>query len=206
MLLAQQLLLEQAVKNVEDQLDNTLQALDNMDPDDLEAMRQRRLDQMKRAAAQRQEWSRKGHGEYKEIFGERGFFAEMKGEERMVCHFYRENWPCKVGASPSHRLKFEPMITIMPPQEDMRLKRVADRDACPAVFPAHYHCKGSVAERPVQPSPHSLRGARAVLMHAGDGQASTAPGAAAFRNQICKGKCSQLEPIAPTCSRQSIPS
>ena len=94
---AQQLLLEQAVKNVEDQLDNTLQALDNMDPDDLEAMRQRRLDQMKRAAAQRQEWSRKGHGEYKEIFGERGFFAEMKGEERMVCHFYRENWPCKVG-------------------------------------------------------------------------------------------------------------
>ncbi len=100
MLLAQQLLLEQAVKNVEDQLDNTLQALDNMDPDDLEAMRQRRLDQMKRAAAQRQEWSRKGHGEYKEIFGERGFFAEMKGEERMVCHFYRENWPCKVGASP----------------------------------------------------------------------------------------------------------
>ena len=82
---------------MEDQLDNTLQALDNMDPDDLEAMRQRRLDQMKRAAAQRQEWSRKGHGEYKEIFGERGFFAEMKGEERMVCHFYRENWPCKVG-------------------------------------------------------------------------------------------------------------
>ncbi len=99
-LLAQGLLLEQAVKNVEDQLDNTLQALDNMDPDDLEAMRQRRLDQMKRAAAQRQDWSRKGHGEYKEIFGERGFFAEMKGEERMVCHFYRENWPCKVGAPP----------------------------------------------------------------------------------------------------------
>ena len=94
-------MLEQAVKNVEDQLDTTLQALDNLDPDDLEAMRQRRLDQMKRAAAQRQEWSRKGHGEYKEIFGETGFFAEMKGEERMVCHFYRENWPCKVRQSSS---------------------------------------------------------------------------------------------------------
>jgi hypothetical protein len=20
----------------------------------------------------------------------------MKGEERMICHFYRDNWPCKV--------------------------------------------------------------------------------------------------------------
>jgi hypothetical protein len=43
-----------------------------------------------------QEWVRRGHGEYREILGEREFFAEMKGEERMVCHFYRENWPCKV--------------------------------------------------------------------------------------------------------------
>ena len=88
----------QAVKNVEDQLDNTLQALDNLDPDDIENMRQRRLEQMKRAAAQKQEWSRRGHGEYNEISGERGFFKEMKGEERMVCHFFRENWPCKVSA------------------------------------------------------------------------------------------------------------
>jgi hypothetical protein len=86
----------QAVKNVEDQLDNTLQALDNLDPDDIENMRQRRLKQMKRDAAQKQEWARRGHGNYREIFGEKGFFAEMKGEERMVCHFYRENWPCKV--------------------------------------------------------------------------------------------------------------
>ena len=90
--------LVQAVKNVEDRLDNTLQALDNLDPDDIENMRQRRLEQMKRAAAQKQEWSRRGHGEYNEISGERGFFKEMKGEERMVCHFFRENWPCKVSA------------------------------------------------------------------------------------------------------------
>ena len=83
---------------MEDQLDNTLQALDNLDPDDIQNMRQRRLEQMKRAAAQKQEWSRRGHGEYNEISGERGFFKEMKGEERMVCHFFRENWPCKVSA------------------------------------------------------------------------------------------------------------
>ena len=90
--------LVQAVRNVEDRLDNTLQALDNLDPDDIENMRQRRLDQMKRAAAQKQEWCRRGHGQYTEISGERAFFAEMKGEERMVCHFFRDNWPCKVSA------------------------------------------------------------------------------------------------------------
>ncbi|KAK9820972.1 hypothetical protein WJX81_003934 [Elliptochloris bilobata] len=27
---------------------------------------------------------------------EKEFFAEVKGEERVVCHFFRENWPCKV--------------------------------------------------------------------------------------------------------------
>lgn len=86
----------QAVRSVEDQVDSKLQALDNLDPDDIEKLRQRRLEQMKQAAAKRQEWAKKGHGEYREIFGEKDFFAEMKGEERMVCHFFRENWPCKV--------------------------------------------------------------------------------------------------------------
>lgn len=28
------------------------------------------------------------------------FFAEMKGEERMVCHFFRNNWPCKARRPP----------------------------------------------------------------------------------------------------------
>ena len=37
-----------------------------------------------------------GHGEYREILSEKDFFAEMKGTERMICHFHRENWPCKV--------------------------------------------------------------------------------------------------------------
>ncbi|EIE19701.1 thioredoxin-like protein [Coccomyxa subellipsoidea C-169] len=85
-----------AAKNVEDQIDNRLQALENLDADDIEKLRQRRLHQMKLAAAQKQEWSKRGHGEYREIFGEKEFFSEMKGEERMVCHFFRENWPCKV--------------------------------------------------------------------------------------------------------------
>ena len=83
-------------QKVEDQLDNEMHQLQKLDEDDMESLRQQRLQQMKKAALKKQEWLRKGHGEYNEIASEKEFFAEMKGEERMICHFYRENWPCKV--------------------------------------------------------------------------------------------------------------
>ena len=83
-------------QKVEDQLDNEMHQLQKLDEDDMESLRQQRLQQMKKAALKKKEWLRKGHGEYNEIASEKEFFAEMKGEERMICHFYRENWPCKV--------------------------------------------------------------------------------------------------------------
>lgn len=39
--------------------------------DDLEDIRRKRLEQMKRTANKRQEWLNKGHGEYKELSGEK---------------------------------------------------------------------------------------------------------------------------------------
>lgn len=39
--------------------------------DDLEEIRRKRLEQMKRTANKRQEWLAKGHGEYKELLGEK---------------------------------------------------------------------------------------------------------------------------------------
>eukprot|EP00891_Asterochloris_glomerata_P002674 jgi/Astpho2/2674/fgenesh1_pm.00049_%23_16_t len=86
----------QVAKNVEDQLDSQLHQLDNLREDDVEQLRQKRIQQLKRQADRKREWLSKGHGEYREILSEKDFFAEMKGTERMVCHFYRENWPCKV--------------------------------------------------------------------------------------------------------------
>ena len=85
-----------AARHVEDQLDSQLHAMDNMGEEDLETLRRRRVDQMKQQARKKQEWLSRGHGEYREIDGEKSFFSEMKGEARMVCHFYRNNWPCKV--------------------------------------------------------------------------------------------------------------
>ena len=61
----------------------------------MDRMREKRLQALKKQQQKRQEWLRRGHGEYREV-DEKEFFAEMKKEERMVCHFYRENWPCKV--------------------------------------------------------------------------------------------------------------
>ncbi|KAL6494666.1 hypothetical protein OROGR_031466 [Orobanche gracilis] len=84
------------VKAVEDKIDDELAALDRIDSDDLEVLRERRLQQMKKVAEKKSRWVALGHGEYSEIPNEKEFFSVVKASERVVCHFYRENWPCKV--------------------------------------------------------------------------------------------------------------
>ncbi|XP_066159469.1 thioredoxin domain-containing protein 9 homolog isoform X2 [Oryza sativa Japonica Group] len=81
-------------KAVEDKLDEQIAALDRLDPDDIEALRERRILQMRRAAERRAKWRALGHGEYGEV-PEKEFFAAAKASDRLVCHFYRDNWPCK---------------------------------------------------------------------------------------------------------------
>ncbi|CAB4320942.1 unnamed protein product [Prunus armeniaca] len=83
-------------KAVEEKLDEEIAALDRVDDDDLEALRERRLQQMKKMAEKRSRWISLGHGEYTEIPSEKDFFSAVKASDRVVCHFYRENWPCKV--------------------------------------------------------------------------------------------------------------
>ncbi|KAJ0989015.1 hypothetical protein J5N97_007371 [Dioscorea zingiberensis] len=82
-------------KAVEDKLDEEIFALERLDLDDLEALRERRLQQLKKAAERRSRWASLGHGEYTEI-SEKDFFSAVKASDRVVCHFYRDNWPCKV--------------------------------------------------------------------------------------------------------------
>ena len=106
---------------VEDSVDEELHRLEKLTEDDLDALRAKRLDQMRNAARRKQQWLERGHGSYADVRDEkvcdrwagrllcrprvsppRGartqeFFAQMKGEERFVCHFYRSsNTPCKV--------------------------------------------------------------------------------------------------------------
>jgi len=81
---------------LEEQIDDKLHQLDNLNDNDIEKIRAKRLADMKKRQAKKAEWMKNGHGEYNDLPDEKSFFAEMKGEERMICHFYRENWPCKV--------------------------------------------------------------------------------------------------------------
>ncbi|KAG7025793.1 Thioredoxin domain-containing protein 9-like protein, partial [Cucurbita argyrosperma subsp. argyrosperma] len=71
-------------KAVEDKIDDDIAALDRLDLDDLEALRERRLQQMKRMAEKRSRWISLGHGEYSEIPVEKDFFSVVKASDRVV--------------------------------------------------------------------------------------------------------------------------
>jgi len=86
----------EAAQRVETELDNELHRLEHLDEDGLDRLRQRRLLQLKQQAAKRAQWLARGHGAYDGLDSEKDFFAAIRGAERVVCHFFRENWPCKV--------------------------------------------------------------------------------------------------------------
>lgn len=99
-----QAIVQQAVvglaQQLEAQVDAELNKLENLNDDDIETIRQKRMKDLKKRQEKMKEWVERGHGEYTEVQTEQEFFKEMKGEEKMVCHFYRDNWPCKVSRGP----------------------------------------------------------------------------------------------------------
>lgn len=69
-------------------------ALLEANDDTLEALRERRLAQLKAAQKKKQQWRDAGHGEYSNLEGQdgdvaRAFFEATKASERVVVHFYR---------------------------------------------------------------------------------------------------------------------
>ncbi|KAK6931402.1 hypothetical protein RJ641_003195 [Dillenia turbinata] len=83
-------------KAVEDDTDEWIAVLDRLGLDDIEALRERRLQQMKKMADKRSCWISLRHVDYSEIPCEKEFFTAVKASERIGCHFYGDNWPCKV--------------------------------------------------------------------------------------------------------------
>ncbi|GJV28024.1 hypothetical protein Tco_1384472 [Tanacetum coccineum] len=65
-------------KAVEDKLDDEIAALEKLDVNDIEVLRERRLQQMKKMAEKRTKWVALGHGEYTEIFSEKDFLLLTK--------------------------------------------------------------------------------------------------------------------------------
>lgn len=89
--------LEQSARLVEEQVDAQLSKLNEMDEDDFDRLKEKRLEALKKAQKQKQEWLSKGHGEYSEISSEKDFFGEVKESKNVVCHFYKNStFRCKI--------------------------------------------------------------------------------------------------------------
>lgn len=80
-----------ATEMVEAQIDAQLQKMDKLDEDDLEMIRRKRLEEMKKARKQQDDWKAAGHGNYVEITNEKEFFDDSKKHTRLVVHFYRDS-------------------------------------------------------------------------------------------------------------------
>jgi hypothetical protein len=81
----------QTITNVvEQKLDAEIEQLDNLKADDLEAIRQARIQELKDRQAKLQQWRQAGHGEFTEISTQQEFFAVNKASECVVCHFYSD--------------------------------------------------------------------------------------------------------------------
>lgn len=92
----QQKVLE-AANFVEEQLDTEINRLGHLKEDDIEQLREKRLQQLKKQQELKQEWRRKGHGEYTAVSDETDFFSVCKESNHVICHFFREStWRCKI--------------------------------------------------------------------------------------------------------------
>lgn len=94
--LVQQKVLE-AANIVEEQLDAELNRLEHIKEDDLDDIREKRLQQLKKQQELKQEWRSKGHGKYTAVSDEKDFFCACKESDKVICHFFREStWRCKI--------------------------------------------------------------------------------------------------------------
>lgn len=78
-----------AAQLIEDTVDAEIAKMEQMDEDDLEKIRQRRLAEMKEKANKKEEWLANGHGVYSELPSEKDFFTICKQSANVCVHFYR---------------------------------------------------------------------------------------------------------------------
>lgn len=78
-----------AAKQVEKHLDEEIERLSTLKDDDLETIRQRRMQQMKKEAEDRALWQRNGHGTVHHVV-EKDFFSRAKTAPRVVAVFFRQ--------------------------------------------------------------------------------------------------------------------
>lgn len=87
--------LTQALTHLEKQIDEQLKQ--PIDTDDLQELRNRRIQELKELSKKKQEWLANGHGQYTELYDEKEFFEVSKKSPNVVIHFYRDSTErCKI--------------------------------------------------------------------------------------------------------------
>ena len=79
----------QIAEAMERAVDDELERVDNLDDDDLQHIRTKRVQQMKEMAKRRELWTQKGHGVYHPITDPQHFYECVKSSERVIVHFKR---------------------------------------------------------------------------------------------------------------------
>lgn len=75
-------------KSIEKQVDAAIEQIDNLNVNDLEALRKKRIKDLKEKENKRREWIANGHGSYDELPEEKKFFEVIKNSENVILHFY----------------------------------------------------------------------------------------------------------------------
>ncbi|PAV72033.1 hypothetical protein WR25_22465 [Diploscapter pachys] len=89
--------LMKAAKIVEEQIDTEMNRLENLEEDDLEVIRRKRMEELKKAQKNKIEKLSIGHGKYEEVADEKEFFEATKKSQNVVCLFYLpSNFRCKI--------------------------------------------------------------------------------------------------------------
>lgn len=78
----------QSLEQEEQALDAKIKRLERADDDELERLREHRVQQMKQRALKAQEMRAKGHGEFTTLTDTKEFFDVMKKSDKIVVHFF----------------------------------------------------------------------------------------------------------------------
>uniref|UniRef100_A0A1A9W376 Phosducin domain-containing protein n=1 Tax=Glossina brevipalpis TaxID=37001 RepID=A0A1A9W376_9MUSC len=93
----EEILEEPLVEVPEKQIGERFEHLDNLNADNVKAMRKRRIKEMKEMNRKKQKWMKNGHGTYSELADEKEFFEISKKSLDIVCHFYEDaNELCRI--------------------------------------------------------------------------------------------------------------
>lgn len=77
-------------KEIEKQVDATIEQIDNLDVNDLENLRKMRVKELKEREEKKRRWLELDHGTYEQLPEEKMFFDIIKKSENVVVHFFTD--------------------------------------------------------------------------------------------------------------------